>query len=51
MIRKEVTSVIQMKTGMRSSVIPGALMLKIVTMKLNPAAMEAIPRINRPNAQ
>ena len=51
MIRNEVTSVIQTKTGMRNNVIPGARMFRIVTMKLNPPASDAMPRICRPSAQ
>ena len=39
MMRKDVTSVIQVKTGRRIIVIPGARRLMIVTMKLSAAAM------------
>ena len=51
MSRNDVTSVIHTNTGMRNSVMPGARMFRIVTMKLRPAAIEAIPRICRPKAQ
>ena len=51
MIRNDVTRVIQTNRGMRKSVIPGARMFRIVTMKLNPEASEAIPRICTPSAQ
>ena len=51
MIRNEVTSVIQTNTGMRKSVMPGARMLMIVTMKLKPPAIEETPRMSSPNAQ
>ena len=51
MIRNEVTSVIHTKTGMRKSVIPGARMLIIVTMKLKPPAIDATPKIRSPKAQ
>ncbi len=40
-----------MNIGMRISVMPGARMLMIVTMKLNAAASEAMPRIWRPMTQ
>ena len=42
--RNEVTSVIQVNSGIRMRVIPGARMLRMVTMKLNAAANEAMPR-------
>ena len=47
--RKEVTSDIQMNTGMRINVIPGARMLMIVVMKLTAPASDAIPRVWRPS--
>ena len=40
MMRKDVTSVIQVKTGRRIIVMPGARRLMIVTMKLSEAAMD-----------
>ena len=51
MIRIETISVVQVKIGMRIIFMPGARKLKIVTMKLNEAAMEATPRICRPSIQ
>ena len=45
------TSDIQMKTGMRIRVMPGARMLTMVTMKLKPASMDAMPRICSPSIQ
>ena len=45
--RKEVSRVIQVNRGIRNSDMPGALMFRIVTMKLNAAAKEAMPRIWR----
>ena len=50
-IKTEVTSVAQQKSGMRLNVMPGARMLRIVTMKFSPPAIEAIPRIERPRIQ
>ena len=49
--RNWVTSVIQLNTGRRIIFIPGARMLRIVTMKLKPAASDAMPRIWRPSSQ
>ncbi len=49
--RKATTVDIQANTGMRSSRIPFALMLKTVTMKLTDEISEARPRICRPSAQ
>ncbi len=49
--RNATTSVIQTNTGIRSSVMPGARMLRMVTMKLNAEASEAMPSICRPTAQ
>ncbi len=51
MMRNEVTSVIQQNTGRRISFIPGARRFRIVTMKLNPAASDAMPRICNPSNQ
>ena len=51
MIRKAVTSVIQAKTGIRMSFMPGARRLMMVTMKLNAAASDEMPRTCRPIAQ
>ena len=47
--RNATTKVIQAKTGMRSSVIPGARMLKTVTMKLIAPARDAMPAICSPS--
>ena len=49
--RKEITRVIQQKTGIRIRLMPGARRLRIVTMKFAAATMEAIPRIWRPSSQ
>ncbi len=51
MSRNAVTSVIQTNGGMRMSFMPGARRLRMVTMKLNAAASEPMPRICRPTAQ
>jgi hypothetical protein len=51
MSRKLVTSVIQVNTGRRIIVRPGARMLMIVTMKFSEATMEERPRICRPSTQ
>ena len=51
MIRKEVISVIQVKTGSRIMVMPGARRLMIVTMKFSAAAIEATPSIWSPSTQ
>ena len=50
-VRKAVTSIIQTKTGMRMSVIPGARMFRIVTMKLMPEVTDPKPSITRPTVQ
>ena len=50
-IRNWVTKLIQMKTGMRIRVMPGARMLMIVTRKLKPASIDEMPRICRPSIQ
>ena len=44
------TSLIQTNTGMRNSVMPGARMLMIVTMKLTAPAVDAMPVMIRPSA-
>ena len=49
--RNCVTSVIQLNAGTRSIFMPGARMFRMVTMKLNPAASDEIPRICRPSSQ
>ncbi len=43
MIRKLTINVIQVKTGILIKVMPGALMLMMVTMKLNDASKDARP--------
>ncbi len=50
-IRNCTTRLIQMKTGMRMSVMPGARMLRIVTMKLIAAIIDDTPRIWRLSSQ
>ena len=50
-MRTEVTNVIHVNTGIFVRVMPGARMLRMVTMKFKPAAMEAIPRMLRPMTQ
>jgi hypothetical protein len=49
--RNWVTKLIQMNTGMRMRVMPGARMLMIVTRKLKPASIDERPRICRPSIQ
>ena len=49
MIKIEVTSVFQVKIGMRHIVIPGALMVMIVVMKLTPPRIVPKPLSARPN--
>ena len=51
MIRNDVTSDIQTNSGIRNSDMPGARMFRIVTMKLKPPAIEAMPRIYNPSIQ
>ena len=51
MIRKDVTSVIQVNTGTRIIVIPGARMLMIVTMKFKEPAIDDTPRSCKPITQ
>ena len=41
-------SVIQVKIGMRSRLMPGARMLTMVTMRLTAPAVEAMPSSSRP---
>ena len=50
-IRNCDTSVIHMKIGMRNRSMPGARMLRMVTMRLAAPAVDAMPRICRPNTQ
>ena len=45
------TKLIQTNSGMRMSVMPGARMLMMVTMKLKPAISEEMPSICRPSIQ
>ena len=49
--RIEVIRVIQMNTGMRIRLMPGARMLMMVTVKFRAAATEDVPNTNRPRAQ
>jgi len=49
--RTETISVVHVKIGIRSIVMPGQRRLMTVTMKLNEAASEAVPRVSRPTAQ
>ena len=49
--RNEVTIVIQVKSGMRLIVMPGARMRRMVTTKLIAPVTEAMPRIERPTIQ
>ena len=50
-VRNAVTSIIQTNTGMRMSVMPGARMLRMVTMKLMAEVVDAMPSITIPTAQ
>ena len=50
-VRNAVTSIIHTNTGMRMSVIPGARMFRIVTMKLMPDVTEPKPRSTSPTVQ
>jgi hypothetical protein len=50
-IRNDDTSVIHVKTGMRIRVMPGARMLRMVTMRFTAPTVDAMPRICRPNTQ
>ena len=49
--RNCVTSVIQVNTGIRMSVMPGARMLSTVTMRLTAPVSEAMPVMIRPMFQ
>ena len=49
--RMEVIRVIQMNTGIRIRLMPGARRLMIVTMKLKPAANDEIPSTCNPRPQ
>jgi hypothetical protein len=50
-VRNATTVIIHVKTGMRMSVIPGARMLMIVTMKLIADVVDPMPSITSPTAQ
>ena len=50
-MRNWTTSVIHTNTGMRIKVIPGARMLRMVTMKLTAAITDETPRISRLRVQ
>ncbi len=45
------TRLIHVKTGMRIIVIPGARMLRMVTVRLMALRSEAVPAISRPTAK
>ena len=49
-VRNAMTSIIHMNTGMRMSVMPGARMFRIVTMKLIAETSEPMPSITMPDA-
>ena len=49
--RKLTTRFIQMNTGIRMSVMPGARRLSVVTMKLAAAVSEPIPVMTSPMSQ
>ncbi len=49
--RNWVTRVIQVNTGIRMSVMPGARMLRTVVMRLTAPASEAMPAMIRPRFQ
>ena len=49
-IENDVARIAQQKSGIRSSDIPGARSLKIVTMKLIAPAVVEIPRKTSPSA-
>ena len=51
MMRNCVTKVIHVNVGSRIIFMPGARRLRIVTMKLKPAASDEMPRICRPSSQ
>src|SRR5262249_29110541 len=50
-VRNEVTSAIHVNTGMRISVIPGARMLRMVTMMLIAEVVDPMPSMMMPTAQ
>ena len=50
-VRNATTVIIQTKTGMRNSVIPGARMLRTVTMKLTAEVTEPMPSMISPMVQ
>ena len=50
-VRNATTSIIHTNTGMRMSVMPGARMLRIVTMKLIADVVEPMPSMTRPTVQ
>ena len=50
-VRNATTSIIQTNTGMRMSVMPGARMLSVVTMKLIAVATDPMPSMMMPTAQ
>ena len=47
-IRNEVIRIIHTNTGIRISVIPGARMLKMVTIRFMPVTSVPIPLMKRP---
>ena len=50
-VRNATTSIIHTNTGMRISVMPGARMLSVVTMKFTAVATEPMPSMMMPTAQ
>ena len=48
-VRNAITSIIHTNTGMRISVMPGARMLRMVTMKLTAVATEPMPSMIEPD--
>ena len=50
-VRNATTSIIHVNTGIRMSVIPGARMLRIVTMKLIADVVDPMPSSTMPTAQ
>ncbi len=50
-VRNAVTSIIHTNGGIRSSVMPGARMFRIVTMKFSDAVIDPMPSITMPTAQ
>ena len=49
--RNEVTSIIQTKRGSLLIVMPGVLIVRMVTMLFSPEATELIPVASKPKAQ